>query len=157
MGLSKSNFLHLIAYMVKIGNNKCLISIKLPSSSEREVHMNKIFDLLRKDANEVVNLIKEIHATEISESVKRRDSLNILKALRKTDEFRDLSNSDFLDIVKEHYKLDPELFMNFIYLKMMSWPTFQDVKEEIITLIDKLSKEFVLTKQDDTPIKFIKE
>jgi len=43
----------------------------------------------------------------------------------------------------------------------MSWkfPSFLSVKEELITLVDKLNKEFVPSKseQDDNFIKFIKK
>ena len=137
-GLSKSNLLHIIAYSLMIDNRKCTISIK-PNLLKREEHMNKIFDILRKDANEALTLINEVNETEILEKNKRRSILSILKALRKSEEFQHLSDSDYLDIVKETYKLDPEFFMTYIYPKMNSWkfPSFLSLKKELLEILSK--------------------
>jgi len=138
--LGKINLLHIVGYSLNIDKRKCDISIKPTDTSKREEHLNKIFDLLRQDANEVLDVINEVYETELLEKNKRRMILVVLKALRKSEEFADLSDSDFLNIVKETYKLDPEFFMNSVYPKMISWkfPSFLSVKEE---LIEHLRKE----------------
>jgi len=160
-GLSKSKLLHIVAYMLNMDKMKGTISIKPTDTSTREEDMSKMFDFLRKDANEVLDVIKELMETEKREKWKRRYISNMLKSLRKTDEYTDLSDSDFLNIVKETFKIEPEFFMASIYPKMMSWdfPAFLSVKEEVRTHIDKLNNEYVLAKpeQGDDSIKFIKE
>lgn len=159
-GLGKINLLHIVVFSVKIENRKCTISIKPSNSLKREEHMSKIFDILRKDASEVINVINEANETEIGKD-KQRSILSILKGLRKSEEFQQLSNSDYFDIVTATYKLNPSFFLSSIYPKMVSWDysSYLTVKEEVITLIDKLSKEFVLSKPelDDNSIKFVKE
>ncbi|MFX0139704.1 MAG: hypothetical protein ACFFDN_39055 [Candidatus Hodarchaeota archaeon] len=160
-GLSKSKLLHLIGYNVNMDKMKCNISIKPTDKSKREEHMSKIFDFLRKDVNEVLDVINEVMEIEQSEKWRRRYISNILKSLRKTEEYTDLSDSEFFDIVGKTFKLDPDFFMTSVYPKMMSWnfPSFLSVKEEVITLIDKLNNELELCKpeQADDFIKFVKE
>jgi len=142
-GLGKNKLLHIVAYYVNIDKLKCIISIKPTDKAKREEQMSKIFEILRKDANEVLDVINEANETIILEKNKRRYILDILKGLRKSEEFADLSDLDFLDIVKETYKLDPEFFMKSIYPKMKSWdfPSFLSIKEELIELIENLNKE----------------
>lgn len=139
IGLGKSKLLHIIAYIVNIDKLKCTISIKPTDKVKREEQMNKIFDLLRKDANEVLDVIHEAYEREILEKNKRRFSLGILKALLKSEEFTHLSDSDYFHIVKETYKLDTEFFMTSIYPKMTSWdfPSFLSVKEQLFELLRK--------------------
>ena len=67
----------------------------------------------------------------------------ILVQINEDHHFSDL---DYLYIVEETYKLDPEFFMTYIYPEMMSWKkskfiSVNDVKEKIKTLVDKLSEE----------------
>ena len=142
-GLGKSKLLHIVAYFVNIDNLKCTISIKPTDKAKREEQMSKIFEILRKDANEVLDVINEANETIILEKNKRRYILGILKGLRKSEEFANLSDLDFLDIVKETYKLDPEFFINSIYPKLESWdfPSFLNIKGQLIELIENLNKE----------------
>ena len=61
------------------------------------------------------------------------------------DDIHKFSDSDYLEIVKEVYKIDPEFFMTSLYPKMMSlkyskYISEMDIKEEVKTLVDQLSK-----------------
>ena len=138
-GLGKSKLLHIVAYFVNIDKLKCSISIKPTDKSKRNEQMSEIFDILRKDASEVLEVIHGVYETEILEKNRRRYSLGILKALFKSEEFTHLSESDYFDIVKETYKLDSEFFMASIYPKMTAWdfPSFLSVKEELFELLRK--------------------
>jgi len=136
------NLTHSITYEIKTDKRKCIIHIKTTDTSEKGEHMNKIIDTLRSDANEVLDVIKEAYETEIGKE-KRSTILGTLKILRKWEGYTHLSDSDFLYIVKETYKLDPEFFMSSIYPKMKSWkfPSFLSIKGEVVELIENLSTE----------------
>ncbi|MFX0083538.1 MAG: zinc ribbon domain-containing protein [Candidatus Hodarchaeota archaeon] len=138
-GLVKVKFTHVVLYNINVDNRKCLISIKPTDKSKREEDMSKIFDLLRKDANEFLDVIQEIMEFEKSEKMKRRLIWGNLKALHKSEEFTGLSDLDYLNIVKETYELDPEFFMTSIYPKMTSWndESFLSIKEELFALLSK--------------------
>jgi len=140
--LDKSNLLHQIAYHMKIENRKCFIFIKPTDISKREEDMSKVLDLLRSDANEVLDSIKEVYVTLIGKD-KRSAILGALKSLRKSEGYTHLSDSDFLEIVKETYKLDPEFFMSTIYPKVKSWKfsSFISIKGEVVELIENLGTE----------------
>lgn len=135
-GLSKSS--RRIAYVVTIENHKCIISITPYRFNGKEIL--HIFDILRKGATEVLTLINEIYEIEVLEKNKLRSILSVLKALRLNEEYQHISDSDYLNIVKETYKLDPNFFMTLIYPRMMSWgfPSFLSVRENIISLIENL-------------------
>ena len=142
-GLVKLNPITSIAYNITIDNRKCMISIKPSDPLKRFEHMSKIFDILRKDANEVLGVINEVYETEVLEKYKRRSILSILKGLRKSEEYQDISDSEYLDIVRETYKLDPEFFLKSIFPKMKTWnfPSFLSIKDELFELIENLNKE----------------
>ena len=132
----------IVSYFLKIDKTFYTISIKLTDKSKGKEDGSKIFDLLRKDANEVLDVIKEVMdwgITGISEKYKRRHIWGILRALRISEEFKDLSDSDYLNIIKETYKLEPEFFMSSIYPKMMTWDnsSFLDMKEQVTALLMK--------------------
>ena len=116
------------------------IRIILPyKKAERTIYL---FNLLCKNANQIVDNLRELHEMGFNRIIKRRKILGGLKS----EEYQHLSDSDYLYIVKETYKLDPDFFMTSIYPKMMSWKyskfiSVKDMKEEIKSLIDKLSKE----------------
>jgi hypothetical protein len=59
--------------------------------------------------------------------------------LRKNEEYQDISDSEYLDIVKETYRLNPQFFMDFIYPKMKSWrfPSFLSIKEGFLAILNK--------------------
>lgn len=110
------------------------------------------------DVNQVLNDIKE---EARNPRIPAKKVIKSLYELRTKEKFQQLSDSEFFDIVGETFKLDPDFFMNSVYPKMMSWnfPSFLSVREEVITLLDKLRKDLISSKpvQDDTSIKFIKE
>ncbi|UCC20350.1 MAG: hypothetical protein JSV62_03410 [Promethearchaeota archaeon] len=124
------------------------IRITLPSPSKDKT--NKLFQVLCKDANQIVDSFIELHEMGLNEKLKRKRFIYRLHQLWKSEEYKQLSDSDYLDIVKEIYKLDPEFFMTSIYPEMVSWnfPSFLSMKEEVITLVDKLNKEFVPSKSE---------
>lgn len=128
-----------VMYNIMIEDRICRIAIK----PDYSVHLDKIFDILRKDAGQVINLIYEMYKVEIVEENKKKAIVGILEGLFSSEEFEPLSDSEFLDIVGETFKLDSEFFMKAVYPKMMSWTfsSFVRVKEEIISLVDRSSKE----------------
>ncbi|MHA2289111.1 MAG: hypothetical protein ACXABG_10025 [Promethearchaeota archaeon] len=138
-GLSKSKTFHIVAYFVNIDKYKATISIKPTTKSKRDEHLNNIFDILRKDADEVLDVIKEIKETEIQEKRRLKMLSGSLKVLFIGDEFTHLSDSDRIRIIVETYKLDPEFFMASIYPKMKPWdiPSFLSLKEEIFEYLRK--------------------
>lgn len=132
------------------------VRITLPNPNKEQI--TNLFEVLCKDANQIMNSIRELFYMELDQKRKQLEFLRILhpsiyfpskgKILSKlqSDEVHQFSDSDYLEIVKETYKLDPEYFMTSIYPKMMSWKYSKfisviDVKEEIKALLDKLSKE----------------
>lgn len=116
-------------------------------------HRNKLFELMRKDVNEIVDAFRELNEMRIKGikrippflSVKKPASsvknefLHRLRALWKSEEYQHLSDSEYFDIVHQIYKLDPEFFMTSIYPKMQSWnfPSFLSVKEELSEFLKK--------------------
>ncbi len=140
-GLGKNKFLNIVAYNLNIGKKKGVITIKptVKNSTRRKEHLNKIFDILRKDVKEVLDIINEIKETEILEKSRIKYSLAVLKFLFKSEEFTHFSDSDRIKVIVETYKLDPEFFMSLIYPKMKEWdfPSFLNVKEETFELLRK--------------------
>ncbi|MFW9819976.1 MAG: hypothetical protein ACFFE5_10230 [Candidatus Thorarchaeota archaeon] len=138
-GLSKSKLLHIVAYFVKRNKLKCVISIKPTDKSKRDADIVAIFNLLRKDPDETLTVIKEIYDFEKLEKFARRTIWGILKSIWKGEEYLGVPKSDILNIVIETYKIDPEFFMTSIYPKMMIWKneSFLSIKEELIALLRK--------------------
>ncbi|UCC20499.1 MAG: hypothetical protein JSV62_04205 [Promethearchaeota archaeon] len=116
------------------------IRITLPSPSKDK--LDELFQVLCKDTNEILDSFIELHEIGLNEKLKRKQFLYRLRQLWKSEEYKQLSNSDCLDIVKAIYQLDPGFFMNSVYPKMMSWkfPSFLSVKEKVMTLFDTLNK-----------------
>ena len=81
-------------------------------------HINKLFELLCKDANQTVDSLRELHEMGLKGRIKQKEFLYRLRKLWNSEEYQHLSDSDCLDIVIEIYKLDPEFFMTSIYPKM---------------------------------------
>ncbi|MFX1380225.1 MAG: hypothetical protein ACFFA4_14150 [Promethearchaeota archaeon] len=144
IGLGKSKLLHIILYVLNLENRKCTIAIKPTNTAKREDDLIAIFNILRRDVNEVIMSIKEVYEFEKLEKFKRRNIWAILKALWKSEEFLGLPDSDYLHIVKETYKIDPEFFMTSIYPKMMSWnnQSFLSIKEELFAQLRKEGANF---------------
>ncbi|MFX1390025.1 MAG: hypothetical protein ACFE9Z_08190 [Promethearchaeota archaeon] len=132
-GLGKVKLLHVVGYNFFIKNRICVLTIKPLDKQKREQHLNNIFNLLRKDVEEILALIQGIFEFDKGEKFKKRFIPNIIKSLHKTEEYNDLSDLDYLNIVKETYKIDSEFFMSIIYPKMMSWdfPSFMEVKDSV--------------------------
>ncbi|MHA2390664.1 MAG: hypothetical protein ACXAEX_01740 [Promethearchaeota archaeon] len=148
-GLDKNKFLNMVAYVVNINNRKCTIAIKPTVKSNKNEDRERIFDLLRKNVDEVLDTLNEIYEFEKSEKFKRKLVTNFIKGLRKSEEYTDMSDSDYLDIIKKTVQLDKEFFFTNVYPKMMSWdfPEFLSVKDQVKSLVEGL--------RDD--IKYIKE
>ena len=134
-----------IRYAVVEDNLVYSTQINLPpgtSQAKVEEQVNSLFKLLCKDKNQVLNIIKEYLEME-SPKRKRAELLLILRHLRTREEYQDISDSVYLDIVRETYRLNPQFFMDTIYRKMNDWifPSFLSIKEEFIELIENLKKE----------------
>ena len=109
-----------------------------------EEQVNTLFKILSKDADQVLNIIEEKYEILMEPKRKKKDLLEILRHLRKKEEYQDISDSEYLDIVKETYRLNPQFFMDFLYPKMKSWNYLEfpsDLKRELIESIEKLNKE----------------
>jgi len=109
-----------------------------------EEQVNTLFKLLCKDANQVLNVIKDYLEMVINPKRKRGELLAILRHLRTKEEYKDISDSEYLDIVRETYRLNPQFFMDFLYPKMKNWESFileKKIKEEFLELIENLNKE----------------
>ncbi len=119
-----------------------MLNIKPLDKQKREEHLNIIFSLLRKDVEDILALIQGIFEFDKGEKFKKRLIPNIIKSLKhhKVEEYNDLSDSDYLNIVKETYKIDPEFFKSIIYPKMMSWDfdPFLKVKDQVESLVEGL-------------------
>ncbi|MFW9829542.1 MAG: hypothetical protein ACFFEY_18355 [Candidatus Thorarchaeota archaeon] len=142
MGLGKVKLLHLIGYQLIVKNRICMITIKPLNKQKREEHLNSIFNLLRKDAEEILALIQGIFEFDKGEKFKKRLIPNFIKSLKhhEVEEYNDLSDSDYLNIVKETYNIDPEFFKSVIYPKMMSWDfdPFLKVKDQVKLIVESL-------------------
>jgi hypothetical protein len=135
-GLVKVKLLHLISYQLVVKNRICLINIKPLNKQKREEYLNNIFSLLRKDVEDILAFIQGMFEFDKRGKFKKRLIPNFIKSLKhhKIEEYDDLSDSDYLNIVKETYKIDPEFFMSIIYPKMMSWdlPAFMEIKDRVL-------------------------
>jgi len=108
------------------------------SQAEVEEQVNTLFKILCKDKNQVLNIIKEYLEME-SPKRKRAELLLILRHLRTREEYQDISDSEYLDIVRETYRLNPQFFMDSIYRKMNDWifPSFLSIKEGFLAILNK--------------------
>ncbi len=92
--------------------------IKITIQNNNKEQINKLFEILCKDANQVLTSIKE-------ELEKENPSKFIipahLDALSVSEEYQHLSDSEYIDIVGETYKLNPQFFMTSIFPNMKSW------------------------------------
>lgn len=101
--------------------------------------INKLFEVLRMDANQIIDIFGELHEMGLDQTLKEKTFLAILRQLRLSKLTQHLSDSEYLDIVKAVYNFDPEFFMTLIYPKMMSWtfPSFLKVKSELFEILNK--------------------
>jgi hypothetical protein len=108
-------------------------TIKLPSAQVDELH-----EILSKDVEQVIEMFQELQDLELNRRMKRNEFLYRLRKLWESEEYRNFTDSDYLDVVAKVYELDPELFMKSIYPKMRSWnfPSFLRAKEKIISTFD---------------------
>ena len=113
------------------------VRITLPYTKKEEI--NNLFKILCKNVNHTVNSFLEIYEMGLNEELKRGEFLYRLRRLWDSEEYRQLSDSEYVDIVEAVYNLDPEFFMTLIYPKMMSWtfPSFLKVKSEIFEILNK--------------------
>jgi len=135
-----------VSYKCIQDNQLKILHIKLTSKTsqaKREEQINAIFKILSKDVNHIKDTIKVILERKLKDRLKKREIIALLKDLRVSEEYQDISDSEYLDIVRETYKLDPQFFMDFIYPKMKSWdfPSFLSIIEEFLELIENLNKE----------------
>ncbi|MBY9009438.1 MAG: hypothetical protein KGD74_06200 [Candidatus Lokiarchaeota archaeon] len=112
------------------------ITITLPYTEKEQIKF--LYGILCKDANQILVFIKE----ELQkENPVRFILVPFLKSLslRVSEEYQQIIDSDYLDIVRETYKLNPEFFMTFIYPKMKFWKSssFLRVKKELFEILSK--------------------
>ncbi|MFX0140937.1 MAG: hypothetical protein ACFFDN_45280 [Candidatus Hodarchaeota archaeon] len=134
-----------IRYFLERDNRSYRILIKLSKSLKREEHADKLFEILCKNAEPVVNIIKRILDMDVKPKKKQNAIESILYNLwfQHEYDYPNFSDSEYIEFIGETYKLDPTFFMTLIYPKIESWSflSFLRVKEEIVKLIDKLNKE----------------
>lgn len=155
-----------VRYLVTIGDIstmsstqkvKALREVKITLDQPNEEEINNLFELLCKDVNQIIDTIKELHEMNLSQKMKLREFLRIVHPMLyfpsqgsivsklQGDDIHLFSDTDYLEIVKEVYKIDPEFFMSSLYPKMMSlkyhkYISEMDIKEEVKKLVDQLSK-----------------
>jgi hypothetical protein len=115
------------------------ITLQYPKKT-LSMRVNTLYESFCKDVNHILSLIKE----ELEREYPSKYILvPFLRALRISKEYQQITDSVYLDIVRETYRLNPQFFMEFIYPKMKSWkfPSFINVKGEVIELIENLNKE----------------
>jgi len=114
-----------------------LVRITLPYTNKEEI--NNIFEILCKNVNHTIDSFLEMYEIGLTEKLKRGEFLYRLRKLWNSEEYKHLSDSEYLDIVKAVYNIDPEFFMTSIYPKMRSWnfPLFLRVKEEVFEILSK--------------------
>ncbi|MBY8988696.1 MAG: hypothetical protein KGD61_09600 [Candidatus Lokiarchaeota archaeon] len=135
-----------VSYQCIQDNQLKRIKIKLTSKAshaEREEKINSLFKILSKDVNHIKETIEVLLEMVLKDRWKNRFIYDFLEDLRVSEEYQDISDSEYLDIVRETYQLDPRFFLKSIYPKMKSWkfPSFINVKGELIELIENLNKE----------------
>ena len=122
-------------------------SVRITLTHPDRAQINNLFEVLCIDINQIMNVIRELLDMELDQKRKEWAVLGELHPrVFKSEGIHHFSASDYLYIVEETYKLDPEFFMTSIYPKMMSWKYAKyiseiDVKWEINTLVNKLNKE----------------
>ena len=126
---------------------KAMRKVTITLTHPDRAQINNLFEVLCIDINQIMNAIRELLDMELDQ---KRKGWAVLGELHprvfKSEGIHHFSASDYLYIVEETYKLDPEFFMTSIYPKMMSWKYAKyiseiDVKWEINTLVNKLNKE----------------
>jgi len=131
-----------VSYQCIQDNQLKILHIKLTSKTsqaKREEQINAIFKILSKDVNHIKDTIKVILERKLKDRWKKREIIALLKDLRVSEEYQDISDSEYLDIVRETYRLDPQFFMKSIYPKMKSWrfPSFLSIKEGFLAILNK--------------------
>ena len=148
-----------VKYALKLGERTVLISIK-PTGTNIEQHINNIFEMLSQNADQVIELLHEIDETEIHPKMKRNYILSILRQIRKSKEYQKITESEYLNIIEEAFKLDPSFFMSLVFPKLESWEhsSYIPVKEKVIALISELNGDLSSSRSEHgDSIKFIKE
>ncbi|MFX1448276.1 MAG: hypothetical protein ACFFCG_09075 [Promethearchaeota archaeon] len=107
-----------------------LIGVCILLISRKENSAGK-FRGLPKDADQVLNKIKEVLEMDSNQKKKQKSISFLFLEMRVNKEFQYLSDSEYLDIVKATYKLNPQLFVESIYPKMRDWRfPFLSIEEE---------------------------
>ena len=116
--------------------------------------------MLSQNADQVIELLHEIDETEIHPKMKRNYILSILRQIRKSKEYQKITESEYLNIIEEAFKLDPSFFMSLVFPKLESWEhsSYIPVKEKVIALISELNGDLSSSRSEHgDSIKFIKE
>jgi hypothetical protein len=113
------------------------VRLTLPSSKKEDI--NNYYKALCKNVYHTINSFYELHEMELDEKLLRNEFLYRLRKLWDSEEYNQLSDSEYLKIVQEVYNIDPEFFMSMVYPKMMSWtfPSFLNVKSEISEILNE--------------------
>ena len=148
-----------VKYALKLGERTVLISIK-PTGANSEHHINNIFEMLSQNTDQVIDLLHEIDETESHPKMKRKYILSVLLQLRKSKEYQKITESEYLNIIEEAFRLDSSFFMSSIFPKLESWnhSSYIPVKEKVLALINELNAETSTSPTEQgNSIKFIKE
>lgn len=120
------------------------IWITLPYTKEAlSLKLNTLFDILCENIEHpvqkiIVKLTKNTKKDPFTFK-KKFKPVPFLKSLRVDKEYRQITDSEYLNLVREMYKSDPEFFMKSIYPKMKSWkfPSFLKIKNELFEILRK--------------------
>lgn len=111
-----------------------IINITLPYKKEAlSLKLNTLYEILCQDKNQILLQIRELHAKGIPIIP------DFIKILRINEEYKQITDVEYLDIVRETYNLNPEHFMKSIYPEMKSWKlsSFLKIKNELFEILRK--------------------
>ncbi|MFX0074325.1 MAG: hypothetical protein ACFE96_02705 [Candidatus Hermodarchaeota archaeon] len=99
-----------------------------------KMKMNTLYEIMRNNVNDVFKIIKnqleKAHPLDYL-------ILNLLNSLRLSDKVQRFTDSEYIYILRETYKLNPEFFMTTIYPEMKSWnsSSFLSLKKELFEIL----------------------
>jgi len=117
------------------------IWITLPYTKEAlSLKLNTLYDILCKNINNpLIKVSLKRFKAEIAKEYPSKKIVPFLKSLRVMEEYQQITDVEYLDIVRETYNLNPKFFMKSIYPKMKSWkvPSFLKIKNELFEILRK--------------------
>lgn len=137
-----------VTYACIKDNQFKLVEIHLTSETpqeERDKEIHIIYKILSENLDQIKETIKVLLEMNLKDFYKKRQLILFLRNLRSSEVDHQITDSEYLDIIKTTYKINPQFFMNKVYPKLLSTkkPFIQPIKNDLIELIEHLSKETI--------------